>query len=81
MSKSLLDAETHYTQLETLALTLVTAARKLWPYLKCHPITVLTTYPLKSILHKPELSDRLTKWTVKLSEYDITFKPRTALKS
>ncbi|KAL5578310.1 hypothetical protein UlMin_020009 [Ulmus minor] len=33
------------------------------------------------ILHKPELSGRLTKWTVELSEYDITFQPRTALKS
>ncbi|KAL5556089.1 hypothetical protein UlMin_038325 [Ulmus minor] len=67
--------------LEKLALALVTAARKLRPYFQCHPITVYTTYPLKSILHKPELSGRLTKWTVELSEYDITFQPRTALKS
>ena len=81
VSKSLLDVETRYTQLENLALALVTAARKLRPYFQCHPIAVLTTYPLKSILHKPELSGRLTKWTVELSEYDITFQPRTALKS
>ncbi|KAL5554777.1 hypothetical protein UlMin_042178 [Ulmus minor] len=72
---------TRYTQLEKLALALVTATRKLRPYFQCHPITVLTTYPLKSILHKPELSGRLTKWTVEPSEYDITFQPRTALKS
>ena len=32
VSKSLLDAETRYTQLEKLALALVTAARKLQPY-------------------------------------------------
>ena len=81
VNKSLLDAETHNTQLEKLALTLVTAARKLRPYFQCHSITVLTTYSLKSILHKPELSGRLTKWTVELSEYDIIFQPRTALKS
>ena len=80
MSKSLLDAETHYTQLEKLALALVTAACKLRPYFQCHPITVLTTYPLNSILHKPELSGKLTKWTVELIEYDITFQPCTALK-
>ena len=36
---------------------------------------------MKSILHKPKLSGRLTKWTVELSEYDITFQPRTTLKS
>ncbi|XP_057780030.1 uncharacterized protein LOC130998612 [Salvia miltiorrhiza] len=81
VSKSLLDAETRYSQLEKLALALVHAARKLRPYFQCHPIQVITTYPLKAILHKPELSGRLTKWAVELSEHDITFKPRTALKS
>ncbi|KAL5563279.1 hypothetical protein UlMin_033026 [Ulmus minor] len=81
VSKSLLDAETRYTQLEKLAFALVTTARKLRPYFQCHLITVFTTYPLKSILHKLELSGKLTKWTVELSEYDITFQPRTALKS
>ena len=35
VSKSLLDAETRYTQLEKLALALVTAARKLRPYFQC----------------------------------------------
>ena len=80
VSKSLLDAETCYTQLEKFALALVTAARKLRPYFQCHPIIVLT-YTLKSILHRPKLSRRLTKWTVELSKYDITFQPRTTLKS
>ena len=81
VSKSLLDAETRYSQLEKLALALIHAARKLRPYFQCHPITVLTTFPLKTILHKLELSGRLTKWAVELSEYDISYKPRTALKS
>ena len=73
VSKSLLDAETRYSQLEKLALALVSAARKLWPYFQCHPIVVITTYPLKDILQKPELSGRLTKWAVELSEYDISY--------
>ncbi|XP_057803713.1 uncharacterized protein LOC131019046 [Salvia miltiorrhiza] len=81
VSKSLLDAETRYSQLEKPALALVHAARKLRPYFQCHSIVVATTYPLKAILHKPELFGRLTKWAVELSEYDITYKPRTALKS
>ena len=42
---------------------------------------VLTTFPLKGILNKPELSSKLTKWVVELSEYDIYFQPRTAIKS
>ena len=81
VSNTLLDAETRYTQLEKLALALVTAGRKLRPYFQCHPIVVLTQYPLRSILHKPELSGRMTKWAVELSEYDITYQPRTAIKS
>ena len=75
MSRALLDAETRYTELEKLALALVMAARKLRPYFQCHPIIVLTTFPLKAILHKPELSERLVKWAVELSEFDITFQP------
>ena len=34
--KSLLDIETRYTQLEKLALALITAACKLRPYIQCH---------------------------------------------
>ena len=59
MSKSLLDVETRYSQLEKLVLALVSTTRKLWPYFQCHPIVVITTYPLKGILQKPELSGRL----------------------
>ena len=36
---------------------------------------------MKGILQKPELSGRLTTWAVELSEYDISYQPRTAIKS
>ncbi|KAK0572810.1 hypothetical protein LWI29_037640 [Acer saccharum] len=81
VSKTLLDVETRYSRLEKLALALVVAARKLRPYFQCHSIKVLTTCPLKNILHKPELSGRLTKWAVELSEHDISFHPRSAMNS
>ena len=81
MSRALLDVETIYTELEKLALALVMAARKLRPYFQCHPITVLITFPLKTILPKSELSRRLTKWAVELNEFDITFQTWTAIKS
>ncbi|KAK0581332.1 hypothetical protein LWI29_012530 [Acer saccharum] len=81
VSKTLLDAETRYSRLEKLALALDVTARKLRPYFQCHSIKVLTTYPLKNILHKLELLGRLTKWAVELSEYDISFHPRSAMKS
>ncbi|XP_070009957.1 uncharacterized protein [Nicotiana sylvestris] len=55
VSKSLLDAETRYPQLEKLSLALIMASRKLRPYFQCHPIAVVTAYLLCNILHKHEL--------------------------
>ncbi|XP_075085080.1 uncharacterized protein LOC142168315 [Nicotiana tabacum] len=57
------------------------AARKLRPYFQCHPISVVIAYPLRNILHKQELLGRLAKWAIELSEYDIIYQPRTAIKS
>nr|XP_033512859.1 uncharacterized protein LOC117277560 [Nicotiana tomentosiformis] len=41
----------------------------------------VTTFPLRNILHKPELSGRLAMWVIELSEHDIIYQPRTAIKS
>lgn len=54
--------------------------RKLRHYFQCHSIVVLTTFPLKKIFHKSELSGQLTQWTVELSEFDISFQPQTTIK-
>ena len=35
---------------------------------------------MKQILHKPETSGRLIKWAIELSEFDIRYKLRTAVK-
>ena len=35
---------------------------------------------MKQILHKPETSGRLIKWAIELSEFDIRYRPRTAVK-
>ncbi|XP_074297058.1 uncharacterized protein LOC141627733 [Silene latifolia] len=81
ISKSLLPAETRHTSFEKLVLDLVTASYKLRPYLKTHTIHVVTNYPLKTIMRKPELSGRMTKWSVHLSGDDLQFEPRTRIKS
>ena len=81
ISRSLVDAETRYPAMEKLALAVVTAARKLRPYFQSHSIVVMTTQPLRSFLHSPNQSGRLTKWAVELSEYDIDYRIRTYAKS
>ena len=80
ISKSLSNAETQYTCLEQVAPTLKVAAKKLRPYFQVHPITVLTNLPLRSTIHKPDLSRRMARWAIKLSELGNQFKPRLALK-
>ena len=66
--------------MEKLILALVTTAKRLRPYFQTHTIEVPTEHPMKQILHKLETSGRLRKWAIELSEFDIRYKPRTAIK-
>ena len=71
VSKSLADAETRYSHLEQAALALRIAAKKLHPYFQARLIILLTDLPFRSIIHKLDLSGRMARWAVKLSEYGI----------
>ena len=79
-SRALRGAEERYPKMEKLILALVTATRKLRPYFQAHTIEVPTEYPMKQVLHKPKVSGRLMKWAIELSEFDIRYKPKTAIK-
>ena len=39
-----------------------------------------TSYPIKAILHKPYALGQLLKWVVELSEFDIEYQSRSAIK-
>ena len=80
ISKSLTDAETRYTHLEQVSLALRTAAQKLRPYFQTHPLVVLTDLPLRGMIHKPDLSGRMTRCAMELSEYGIQYQPRLSKK-
>ena len=80
ISNSLTNAETRYTHLERAALALRTATQKLCPYFQAHPVVVLTDLPLRGMIHKPDLSERMACWAMELSEYGIQYKPRLAKK-
>ncbi|CAL2230024.1 unnamed protein product [Prunus armeniaca] len=78
-SKALLDAETRYPKMEKLIFSLVVSARKLRPYYQAHRIIVITEFALRSILHSPDASQRLMKWAIELSQYDLLYQPKTAI--
>jgi len=68
-------------KLEKLALAVIKAARKLWPYFQSHSIVVFTNQPLWTVLHNPNQSERITKWAIEISEYDVEFRSQPSLKS
>ena len=80
VSKMLKDTETRYIDFERITLALKMAERKLRPYFQAYIIVMLTSYLIRVILHKPYASRRLLKWGVKLSEFDIEYRSRSAIK-
>ena len=66
--------------MEKLELALVITPRKLRLYFHSHTIRVLINHPLRQVLQKPDASGCLLKWAIELSQFDIEFMPRPAIK-
>lgn len=55
--------------------------RKPGLYFKGRQFIVKKNYSVKQVLKNPNLTGRLVAWSMELSEYDISFIPRSNLKS
>ena len=64
-----------------MAFALITVSRKLRHYFQAHVINVMTDHPLKKAMNKLEAVGRLIQWAVKLSEFDIKYQLRNAIKA
>ena len=80
VTQSLLDSETRYSEVEKIALALVVEAQKLRSFFQSQSIVVLTKTQLQCFLLNPKCFGRLVKCTIELSEFNIDYKPRTAIK-
>ena len=80
-SRALRGAERRYPLIEKLAFTLITASRKLRHYFQAHVINVMVDHLLKKAMNKLEAARRLIQWAVELSEFDIKYQPRHAIKA
>ena len=79
ISRAFQGAEERYPRMEKLAFALVTAARKLKPYFQAYTIIVLTDQPLKRAMSSPEAAGRMALWAIELNEFDIQYRPQTAV--
>uniref|UniRef100_A0A2N9F359 Uncharacterized protein n=1 Tax=Fagus sylvatica TaxID=28930 RepID=A0A2N9F359_FAGSY len=62
----------------------LTAARKLRPYFQAHTHTIVFAHqpPITGkAMNKPDAAGRLIQWSIELSEFDIDYRPRTAIKA
>lgn len=64
-----------------MALAVIVIARKLRPCFQRQMIIIKTKYPIKQVLKKLDLDERMVARAVELSEYDISFVSRSDIKS
>ncbi|XP_016195328.1 uncharacterized protein LOC107636324 [Arachis ipaensis] len=81
VSKALQGAELRYSKLEKLALTLLTSSRRLRQYFQGHRIVIRTDQAIRQVLQKSDLAGRMMTWAIELSQYDLQYEPRHAIKA
>jgi hypothetical protein len=75
------DAKTRYLEVHKLLYTFLIASRKLRHYFQTHKILVVTSYPLKAVLHNPNTTGNIAKWAAELAKFELDFLSRHAVKS
>jgi hypothetical protein len=68
-------------ELEKIAYAVILASCKLRHYFEAYRVRVTTDRGLGDLFRNPKASARIAKWAAELSEYNVTFEPRTAIKS
>ncbi|XP_015971480.1 uncharacterized protein LOC107494952 [Arachis duranensis] len=81
VSRALQGAELRYNKLEKLALALLTSSRRLKQYFQGHQVVERTDQGIRQVLQKPDLAGRMMTWSIELSQYDIRYEPRQAIKA
>jgi len=80
VSKALQGPKTRYQSLEKAALAVVFSGRRLRHYFHSFTVVVMTDLPIQKVLQKPDVAERMVRWTVELSEFDIVYEPRGSIK-
>ncbi|XP_075633304.1 uncharacterized protein LOC142605746 [Castanea sativa] len=81
VSQAFQGAKARYPKIEKIIFALIVASRKLQPYFQANPILVMTDQPIKKSMNKLEAARRMVQWAIKLSQFNIIYQPKTAIKA
>ena len=62
ISKTLVEAETHYLPLEKAVRVIIHVVHKLPYYFQAHIVVVLIEHPLQALLRRSDFTGRVAKW-------------------
>jgi hypothetical protein len=81
VSKVLHEAKTGYLETHKLLYAVLVASRKPRHYFQAHRVVVVTSFPLRAILHNSNAIGNIAKWVAELAEFQLDFQARHAIKS
>jgi hypothetical protein len=81
ISEVIHEAKTRYLEVYKLLYAVLIAFRKLRHYFQAHKILVVSSYPLRVVLHNPNVTGNIAKWAAELAEFELDFISRHVIKS
>jgi hypothetical protein len=81
VNEALHEAKTRYLETHKLLYVVLVASRKLRHYFQAHRVVVVTSFPLRAILHNSNATGNIAKWAAGLAEFQLDFQPHHAIKS
>ena len=81
ISQAFQGAESDYPIIEKIAFALIVASCILRQYFQANPILVMTDQPIRKSMNRPKATGRMVQWAIKLSQFNIEYHPKTAIKA
>jgi hypothetical protein len=81
ISEVLHEAKARYPETHKLIYAILVVFRKLRHYFQAHKIVVVTSYPLRAILHNSNATGNIAKWAAEFASFQLDFQPHHAIKS